>query len=64
MAGTPIELVSKLLGHRSVQITEKHYNKWIPERQRQLDATVRNSWKSIETVTSTSHKKKTRKKPA
>ena len=26
MSGTPMELVSKLLGHSTVDITEKHYN--------------------------------------
>ena len=33
MAGTPIEEVSRLLGHSSVKITEKYYAKWDKARQ-------------------------------
>ena len=43
-AGTPIERVSKLLGHKSVAITEKHYNPWNKARQLQAEADVIRSW--------------------
>jgi integrase/recombinase XerD len=46
LAGVPIERVSILLGHQSVRITEKHYNPWVRSRQEQLEADVRNAWKS------------------
>jgi len=38
--------VSILLGHQSVRVTEKHYNPWVRSRQEQLEADVRNAWKS------------------
>src|SRR5205807_484618 len=46
LAGVPIERVSILLGHQSVRVTEKHYNPWVRSRQEQLEADVRNAWKS------------------
>jgi integrase/recombinase XerD len=46
LAGVPIERVSVLLGHQSVRVTEKHYNPWVRSRQEQLEADVRNAWKS------------------
>ena len=45
-SGTPIELVSILLGHASVRITEKHYNPWNRARQEQAEADVARSWAS------------------
>jgi len=48
LAGVPIERVSVLLGHQSVRVTEKHYNPWVRSRQEQLEADVRNAWKSDE----------------
>jgi hypothetical protein len=41
LAGVPIERVSVLLGHQSVRVTEK-----VRSRQEQLEADVRNAWKS------------------
>jgi integrase len=38
LAGVPIERVSRLLGHQSVRITEKHYAPWTESRQRQIEA--------------------------
>lgn len=35
-----------LLEHQSVRVTEKHYNPWVRSRQQQLEADVRNAWKS------------------
>lgn len=43
LAGVPIDQVSKLLGHASVKITEKHYSPWVPARQQQLENSVRKS---------------------
>lgn len=44
--GVPLEHVSKLLGHRSVKTTEKHYAKWIKGRQDRLDAIVSATWEN------------------
>jgi integrase/recombinase XerD len=44
--GVPLERVSKLLGHRSVKITEKHYWPWVQALQDQLEADVRRVWES------------------
>jgi hypothetical protein len=41
LAEIPIDQVSKLLGHSSVKITEKHYAPWVPARQQQLENSVR-----------------------
>lgn len=46
-AGVPIERVSVLLGHRSVRITEKHYNAWTRARQEQAEADVRRTWGGV-----------------
>lgn len=42
--GVPLEHVSKLLGHKSVTTTERHYAKWIKGRQDRLDALVSATW--------------------
>lgn len=42
--GLPLEHVSKLLGHRSVTTTERHYAKWVKGRQDRLDALVSGTW--------------------
>ena len=42
--GVPIERVSKLLGHRSVAITERHYSPWVRALQQQLEADVEKVW--------------------
>lgn len=44
LAGVPLEHVSKLLGHKSIQTTEKHYAHWVRERQEMLNAAVRQAW--------------------
>lgn len=36
--GVPLEEVSKLLGHLSTKVTEKHYAPWIKGRQDRLDS--------------------------
>ena len=38
LTGVPLERVSVLLGHQSVQITERHYAPWTRSRQEQLEA--------------------------
>jgi integrase/recombinase XerD len=38
--GTPLEAVSKLLGHRSVRTTERRYSAWVAQRQNHLDDLV------------------------
>lgn len=48
IAGTPLETVSRLLGHRSMAVTEKHYAAWVPERQAKLEAAVRGAWANME----------------
>jgi len=42
--GVPLSEVSKLLGHRSERITERHYAPWIQSRQDRLEDLVRQSW--------------------
>jgi site-specific recombinase XerD len=42
--GVPLETVSILLGHSNIKITQRHYNKWVPERQRSLEEAVRKAW--------------------
>ena len=42
--GVPLEHVSKLLGHRSVTTTERHYARWVKGRQDRLDALVSATW--------------------
>lgn len=44
LAGVPLDQVSKLLGHRSIKITEKHYAPWVAARQKQLEESVRKAW--------------------
>ena len=36
-AGVSIETVSKLLGHKSIRVTEKHYSPWVASRQAELE---------------------------
>lgn len=44
LADVPIEQVSKLLGHRTVRTTERFYSAWVRERQRKLEADVKQAW--------------------
>lgn len=37
----PLADVSKLVGHRSILTTEKHYGAWVPSRQKRLDELVK-----------------------
>jgi integrase len=47
LAGVAIEIVSMLLGHSSVKITEKHYAPWVRARQKQAEESVRKSWDAV-----------------
>jgi integrase/recombinase XerD len=47
LAGMPLEEVSRLLGHSSVVITQKHYAPWVLERQLKLAASVRTAWSAM-----------------
>jgi integrase len=42
--GVPLEEVSKLLGHKSIKTTERHYAKWVKGRQDRLDSLVIGTW--------------------
>jgi integrase/recombinase XerD len=42
--GVALEHVSKLLGHKSVTTTERHYARWVKGRQDRLDAVVSATW--------------------
>jgi integrase len=42
--GVSLEDVAKLLGHRSIQVTERHYSPWVRARQESLDQAVRKVW--------------------
>jgi integrase/recombinase XerD len=46
-AGVPLEDVSVLLGHSSLQITEKHYAPWVQERQTRLEELVHRTWNQM-----------------
>ena len=38
--GVSLESVSRLLGHQSIKITEKHYSPWVKTRQEALEKEV------------------------
>jgi site-specific recombinase XerD len=42
--GVSIEVVSKLLGHASIKVTERHCAPWVKARQDLLEAEVRRIW--------------------
>ena len=42
--GVSIEIVSVLLAHNSIRVTERHYSPWIKARQEQLEAAVKKTW--------------------
>jgi integrase len=43
-AGVALDLVSKLLGHRSTKVTERHDSHWIQSRQEWLDRAIKMAW--------------------
>jgi integrase len=38
LSGMSLEKISYLLTHESVQVTQKHYAPWVPDRQKQLES--------------------------
>jgi integrase len=48
LADVPIEQVSKLLGHKTVRTAERYYSAWVKERQRKLEADVKQAWTKME----------------
>ena len=51
LKGVSIEIVSKLLGHSSVKVTERHYSPWVKARQDQLETEVRRIWAGPDAAT-------------
>jgi hypothetical protein len=47
LAGMALEEVSRLNGHSSVLITQKHYAPWVLERQQRLATSVRTAWSTM-----------------
>lgn len=45
--GVPIEIVSRLLGHRSIEITQKHYSPWVRRLQKQAEEAVAKVWEAM-----------------
>jgi integrase len=45
VAGVPVGYVASLLGH-SEAICQKHYSKWISERQNAMEKAIRGTWKA------------------
>ncbi len=44
LKGVSLDSVSKLLGHSSIKITERHYAPWVKARPGQLESEVRRIW--------------------
>lgn len=61
LAGMPLEEVSRLLGHSSVLITQKHYAPWVLQRQQRLAASQRAAWAAMGIQAGTSAVKRRRK---
>ena len=51
LKGVSIEIVSKLLGHSSIKVTERHYSPWVKARQDQLETEVRRIWSGPDAAT-------------
>jgi hypothetical protein len=46
LRGPSIEEVAIVLGHSNIKVTHKHFNPWLPARQRQLEISVERTWAS------------------
>jgi len=44
LQGVELADVSKLLGHASIKVTERHYSPWVHARQSRLEAAVQKTW--------------------
>jgi integrase/recombinase XerD len=44
-SGVSTEMVAKLLAHRDIRITQKHYSKWTKGRQEIMAAEIEKAWK-------------------
>jgi integrase/recombinase XerD len=44
--GIPLETVSILLGHKNIQVTQRHYAPWVKSRQEHLELSLRQVWAS------------------
>jgi integrase len=42
--GVPLERVAKILGHKSVRVTERSYGPWVRALQETLEADVARVW--------------------
>jgi integrase len=62
LAGMPLEEVSRLLGHSSVLVTQKHYAPWVLQRQQRLAASQRAAWATMGIGTEISSEKQRRRK--
>jgi integrase/recombinase XerD len=51
LKGVSMEIVSKLLGHSSIKVTERHYSPWVKARQDQLETEVRRIWSISDAAT-------------
>jgi integrase/recombinase XerD len=45
--GVPIEDVSRLLGHKDIRVTQRHYAPWVKARQDALELAVKASWTAV-----------------
>jgi hypothetical protein len=56
LAGMPLEEVSRLLGHSSVLITQKHYAPWVLERQQNDFVAIYPEFRGLGTAESAIHR--------
>ena len=46
----PLETVRLLLGHKRLAVTEKHYSRFVPERQALIETQIRKAWRRTSDV--------------
>jgi integrase/recombinase XerD len=61
LQGVSMENVSRLLGHQSIKVTERHYAPWVHRRQQQLENDVSRVWDFDPLVTALSTERGTSK---